>query len=1206
MNNQRLLRLGAASGALMFALSGSLYPAHAQSDVTQPGDAIIASSSNTPGTEGVANAIDGQPTKYLSFDTRTDGKPSGFIVTPSIGVTRVVGISLQSANDAPERDAKIWTLEGSNDETVTAFDAGTWELIRREENTPAWTARYETQTLLFDNFKPYKHYRFTVLETQTVNGCCFQVAEVELLGSLLPQDVTQPGDPAIASSSNTPGTEGVANAIDGQPTKYLNFDTRTDGKPSGLIVTPSIGKTLVTGISMQSANDAPERDAKIWTLEGSNDDTVTAFDAGTWELIRREENTPAWTARYQTQTLLFDNYKPYKHYRFTVLETQTVNGCCFQIAEIELLGTGAPKDVTQPGDAIIASSSNTPGTEGVANAIDGQPTKYLNFDTRTDGKPSGFVVTPSIGSTTVIGISMQSANDAPERDAKIWTLEGSNDETVTAFDAGNWELIKREENTPAWTARYETQEFYFPNQKAYKHYRFTVLETQTVNGCCFQVAEVELLAVTTGNPCDKTRFLSQPVDTLVLAGAQATFNAVVNGPWSLQWYRNGTAIPGAIAASYTTEPVTVANAADTYSVEIVGCEMSSTVKAVIFAPSATKSIGISFQGGGANGSPTVMNSNDIAGIHPQAYWNNTQSAATGFFPYEITVEPFEIIDLVNSDNQVTDITFEWASSGTWGSGTGTNSATQRMLNGYNHANPGAALEVRTLTFGNVPTGTHSVIAYLVGPPLDFRDANYTVTGQTESTYYVRVINVDEYNAAPGFYRGVSTDPTKRDLATFVRFDNVRAAADGTIKLSWDTLTTGDRGAPVNALQLILNSTPAGAPPVITQQPQPTVTPEGATVTLTVVATGEGLTYQWRKDGRTLPDGGNISGAATATLTIRDFSAADEARYGVAVFNTGGSVVSRNASVRVSNYDINDALVSHWKLDEASGTTAANSVAAGKPGTVTGFSAWAAGQIGNAFNFDGSSYLFVESYPLATRQISASGWVNVDAGVSTSVAIVRNAQGQIGLGTGVAPNTPAGQFELGLVYDNTEGTLALSAAIGAGPNIVRATGPATFPVGSWQHVAFSADGAQLRLYLNGVEVASTDYITDINRPDIAYLSLGARLNVDTSEPPILGPDATDASYMIGRLDDLGIWTRGLSVEEVTKIHAAGQQGQSLTTVVLEPPVEFSISISADGIITYTGTLESSATVDGDYTTVTGATSPYTVPKTGAAMFYRAKQ
>ena len=44
-----------------------------------------------------------------------------------------------------------------------------------------------------------------------------------------------------------------------------------------------------------------------------------------------------------------------------------------QIAEVELLGTGAPKNVIQPGDAIIASSANSPGSEGVANAIDNQP-----------------------------------------------------------------------------------------------------------------------------------------------------------------------------------------------------------------------------------------------------------------------------------------------------------------------------------------------------------------------------------------------------------------------------------------------------------------------------------------------------------------------------------------------------------------------------------------------------------------------------------------------------------------------------------------------------------------------------------------------------------------------------------------------------------------------------------------------------------------
>jgi hypothetical protein len=42
------------------------------------------------------------------------------------------------------------------------------------------------------------------------------------------------------------------------------------------------------------------------------------------------------------------------------------------------------------------------------------------------------------------------------------------------------------------------------------------------------------------------------------------------------------------------------------------------------------------------------------------------------------------------------------------------------------------------------------------------------------------------------------------------------------------------------------------------------------------------------------------------------------------------------------------------------------------------------------------------------------------------------------------------------------------------------------------------------------------------------------------------------------------------------------------------------------ITYTGTLQSSATANGTYTDVTGATSPYTVITTTGSQFYRAKQ
>ncbi|MBM3833088.1 MAG: hypothetical protein FJ403_07420 [Verrucomicrobia bacterium] len=1184
-------------------LLGTLLPG----DVTQPGDAVIASSSNSPGSEGVANAIDGKPTKYLNFDTRTGGKPSGFIVTPSVGVTRVIGLTMQSANDAVERDPKIITLEGSNDSAVTTFGAGNWELIKRIDDIPAYTARFQTQTFLFDNPKPYKHYRWTVLETQTVNGCCFQIAEVELLGSSLPPDITQPGDPVIASSSNSPGSEGVANAIDGKPTKYLNFDTRTNGKPSGFIVSPSIGRTVVTGITMQSANDAVERDPKIITLEGSNDATVSTFSAGNWEQIVKLDNIPAYTARFQTQTFVFDNLKPYRHYRWTVLETQTVNGCCFQIAEVELLGTGAPTDVTQPGDPIIASSSNSPGSEGVANAIDGKPTKYLNFDTRTNGKPSGFVVTPSIGSTTITGITLQSANDAVERDPKIVTIEGSNDAAVTTFAGGNWELITRLDNIPAYTARFQTQEFYFANKKAYKHYRVTVHETQTVNGCCFQIAEVELVAITSGADCNKARFLTQPVDTPVLEGAKATFTAVVNGPWPLQWYMNGQPIPGARQSSYTTDAITPANATNVYHAQIVGCEKSVQVKANIFKPSATKSIGISFRGGGANGAPTLMNSDDIAGIHQQAYWINGANAGSGSLP-DANLDPPAL--LLESDNKESTMTVEWQASGSWGSGTGDGSATQRMLNGLLYANRGTPA---TITFGSVPAGTHTVIAYIVNIPLQFQEANFTITGQSSQTYYIRSMNADEYNAAPGFYRGSSTDAKNRTVASYVRFDNVRPN-NGTITLTWETVAGDyDRGSALNAVQLILNAPPAGDPPAITSDPQPTVVASGGTTRLSVTATGNNLTYQWQKNGRNIPNGGNISGATTPTLTIAGVSEADAALYSVAVFNPGGSTISKNASLRISKFDINDQLIGYWKLDETAGSTAANAAAGGKAGQVNGTAAWAKGQVGNALTLDGAStYVFVDDYTKAKRQIAGSAWVNIRAGVASDVAIFRNAQGTLGVGVNARGASLAGQFEVGLVFDQDANVARLSGAIGAGPNVVRATAPNAFPLGSWQHVAFSGDGAQLRLYLNGVEVASTDYITTINPPDMKYISMGARLNLaDTADPTsALGPDAASPNFLSGQLDDVVLWTRALTGDEVSKVYDAGKAGQAVTTVKVTPPVVVSqpkagVTFAA-GSVTITfegGRLQSSAAVTGPWADVANATSPFKEAASGARKFYR---
>lgn len=87
-------------------------------------------------------------------------------------------------------------------------------------------------------------------------------------------------------------------------------------------------------------------------------------------------------------------------------------------------------------------------------------------------------------------------------------------------------------------------------------------------------------------------------------------------------------------------------------------------------------------------------------------------------------------------------------------------------------------------------------------------------------------------------------------------------------------------------------------PAITGQPTPatqTICP-GFNVTYTVTATGTGLTYQWRKGGVNLVNGGNIFGALTNTLLIANVAAADAGNYDVVVSGVCPPAVTSNTVV----------------------------------------------------------------------------------------------------------------------------------------------------------------------------------------------------------------------------------------------------------------------------------------------------------------------
>jgi len=170
---------------------------------------------------------------------------------------------------------------------------------------------------------------------------------------MTPKDVTAPGDAiqGVPNDGDWPGAETPDLAIDDNTaTKYLHFKGDFDPDPgtggTGFQVTPAMGSTIVTGLTLTTANDVPGRDPIAFELSGSND----GID-GPYELIAKgdivdfaqEVEWPRFTKN--ATPISFDNAKAYTNYQliFTAIRGPvggSVNS--MQIAEVELLGAKGP------------------------------------------------------------------------------------------------------------------------------------------------------------------------------------------------------------------------------------------------------------------------------------------------------------------------------------------------------------------------------------------------------------------------------------------------------------------------------------------------------------------------------------------------------------------------------------------------------------------------------------------------------------------------------------------------------------------------------------------------------------------------------------------------------------------------------------------------------------------------------------------------
>jgi hypothetical protein len=336
---------------------------------------------------------------------------------------------------------------------------------------------------------------------------------------------------------------------------------------------------------------------------------------------------------------------------------------------------------------------------------------------------------------------------------------------------------------------------------------------------------------------------------------------------------------------------------------------------------AATSVGGSFIGRSDTVSFSLAPS-DVAGVVPQAGWNNIDDSAI----FQGTSAP-----MVDSAGNFTAVRIIYDCSDSWESDGGSTTPDEKLMKGIIKANPEPDLTPANntdrilLTITNLsPSTAYNVIVYTIENGAQARMA--LTVGAT--TYYI-----EEENTFIGTYDPASsTTAGQYNLANYAEFDGVTSDANGRIIVTGIKLIEDNgAGAQLNdgigvaAVQVIRT---AGGFPANTVACAITTPPSSANViytfpvTFNVVATGPHNT-QWRTNGV------NIAGATSDSYTIASVSPADNGvQYTAVVYNNVNTNVSAAATLTTRPNDVPVTITSNPQSTlTVEGSTASFSVTA---------------------------------------------------------------------------------------------------------------------------------------------------------------------------------------------------------------------------------------------------------------------------------------
>ena len=212
----------------------------------------------------------------------------------------------------------------------------------------------------------------------------------------------------------------------------------------------------------------------------------------------------------------------------------------------------------------------------------------------------------------------------------------------------------------------------------------------------------------------------------------------------------------------------------------------------------------------------------------------------------------------------------------------------------------------------------------------------------------------------------------------------------------------------------------------------------------------------------------------------------------------------------TSHDLMDGVAGLWHLNEGSSSTTVNDTSGNaNAGTVHGgVTLEVPGKLGSGAKFDGSSgYVSIptSSSLEITGTITVSAWVYTRDNSVAYQSVLRKG------------GSPDYQLRLG----NGSQKPQFVATIGGNYKYAPAT--TTLENKTWTHVVGTYDGSQVRIYINGMlEPPGGDcYATGAIKTDSSDLTIGAGDN-----------------WFPGMLDEVAIWNRALSDDEVLRLYRRG--------------------------------------------------------------------